>query len=224
MSVNDSKTDEQIVINASDGLIVVDIQNDFIPGGALPVKGGDEIIDGVNKLEELFNSKNARIVLTQDWHPRDHKSFASVHEGKEPFDPHKEEGIGPVLWPDHCVQDSKGAEFHPRLNTKHANAIIRKGFDREIDSYSGFIENDRKTLTGLSGYLKSVNISRIFICGLALDYCVYFTAVHGRELGFEVYVVIDLTRGIDSPENNIKNTMKDMEDKEIRFVKSSNIK
>ena len=215
--------DENVSISPSDALIIVDIQNDFIPGGNLPVAGGDEIIDGINELQEFFLSKNARIVLTQDWHPQDHNSFASMHEGKEPFDPHEEAGIGPVLWPDHCVQGSRGAEFHPKLNLNNAKAIIRKGYNTQIDSYSGFIENDKKTLTGLSGYLKTSNISRIFICGLALDYCVYYTAIDGMKLGFDVYVIPDLTRGIDDPENNIKNTLEDMKRNGIKFVKYQEI-
>ena len=161
--------------------------------------------------------------MTQDWHPSDHSSFASSHEGKNPFDPHEEEGIGPVLWPDHCVQGSKGAEFHPDLDLTKAKAIIRKGYNIKIDSYSGFMENDRKTLTGLSGYLKSINILRIFLCGLALDYCVYFTAIDGKNLGFDVFVIPDLSRGIDDPKNNIKNTLENMKKNGIKFVKPQDI-
>ena len=211
--------EKNVSISISDALIIVDIQNDFIPGGSLAVAGGDEIIEGINELQELFNSKSARIVLTQDWHPSDHNSFASVHEGKQPFDFHEEDGIGPVLWPDHCVQGSKGADFHPKLNLNRAKVIIRKGYNTKIDSYSGFMENDKQTFTGLAGYLKECKVKRIFVCGLALDYCVYFTAIDGKKLNFEVYVIPDLARGIDDPENNIKNTLEDMKKNGIKFIK-----
>ncbi|NHI93584.1 MAG: bifunctional nicotinamidase/pyrazinamidase [Candidatus Lokiarchaeota archaeon] len=224
MKFKDLNYEKTTIISVTDALIIVDIQNDFIPGGNLAVEGGDEIIDGINELQDIFHSKNARIVLTQDWHPLTHKSFASVHKGKNPFDPHEEQGIGPILWPDHCIQGSKGAEFHPRLNVNHAKAILRKGFNPKIDSYSGFLENDRNTQTGLSGYLKSCNISRIFICGLALDYCVYFTAIDGKKLGFDVYVIPELSRGIDDPENNILTTLEDMEKNGIKFIKTIDIK
>ena len=215
--------EKNVVVSISDALIIVDVQNDFIPGGNLAVAGGDEIVEEINEIQELFNFKNARIVLTQDWHPISHNSFASVHEGKQPFDPYDEDGVGPLLWPDHCVQGSKGADFHPKLNLNRAKAIIRKGYNPIIDSYSGFIENDKQTLTGLAGYLKECKVNRIFICGLALDYCVYFTAIDGKKLGFEVYVIPDLTRGIDDPENNIKNTLEDMKSNGIKFIKVKDI-
>ncbi|MHA1231886.1 MAG: bifunctional nicotinamidase/pyrazinamidase, partial [Candidatus Helarchaeota archaeon] len=210
MKISELKLENEVKLSERDAFIIVDIQNDFIPGGSLPVEKGDEIINGVNELALKFKNEGGIVVLTQDWHPEGHASFASAHPGMNPFDEYSAEGIGPVLWPDHCIQGQKGADFHPDLNTNLANAIIRKGTNPKIDSYSGFIENDGKTKTGLDGYLNSLNIKRIFLAGLALDYCVYFTAMDGVKLGFEVYFVIDLTRGIDSPEGNISRTLDDM--------------
>ncbi len=220
MEISDLKLEKKITLSRSDALIIVDVQNDFIPGGALPVEGGNEIIDGINRVSKVFKENRARIVLTQDWHPPNHKSFASAHPGKNPFDEYSAEGIGPVLWPDHCIQGQKGAEFSPQLNTDIADAIIRKGMNPEIDSYSGFLENDKKSETGLAGYLKSLKIDRIFVCGLALDYCVYFTAMDGKNLGFEVYYIIDLTRGIDDPPGNISRALENMTQNGIKFLKA----
>ncbi len=213
---------ELIRISFSDALIVVDVQNDFIPGGSLPVPEGDIIIPGVNALMEKFNDRGGRVILTQDWHPPGHASFASAHPGKKPFDPIEGvEGIGPVLWPDHCVQGSKGAEFHPNLDASKAHAIIRKGYLKNVDGYSGFVNNDKKTKTGLEGFLKENGIKRIFVCGLALDYCVYWTATDGKKNGFEVFVVQDLTRGIAS--DSIEKAMKDMESNGIHLITSNQI-
>jgi nicotinamidase/pyrazinamidase len=187
-------------ITPQDALIVVDIQNDFIPGGSLPVAGGDAIIPGVNTIMETFDQRGARIILTQDWHPEDHLSFASRHLGKKPFDPigpvEGVPGIGPLLWPDHCVRGTAGALFHERLDTDRAHLILRKGIHRNIDSYSAILENDGKTETGLSGYLAGLGLKRIFICGLALDYCVFRSALDGCKKGFETWVIVDLCRGI----------------------------
>ena len=213
--------EKKVNILPSDALIIVDMQNDFIPGGALAVKGGHEIIEGINRVSAVFKSNGARIVLTQDWHPPNHKSFASAHPGKKPFEVYSTVGIGPVLWPNHCVQGEKGAEFSKQLNTRVADAIIRKGMNPEMDSYSIFLENDKKSETGLSGYLKSLKISRFFICGLALDYCVYYSAMDGKSLGFDVYVIMDLTRGIDDPPGSIQTAIKTMTDKGIKFLKST---
>ncbi|NVM52353.1 MAG: bifunctional nicotinamidase/pyrazinamidase [Candidatus Helarchaeota archaeon] len=220
MRISDLKFEKKITLSPSDALIIIDVQNDFIPEGALAVEGGDAIIDGINAVSTIFKKAGAKIVLTQDWHPSNHKSFASAHPGKQPFDEYSTESIGPVLWPDHCVQGEKGAEFAPSLNTDLADEIIKKGMNPEIDSYSGFLENDKKSETGLSSYLKSSNISRIFVCGLALDYCVYFTAIDGKDLGFEVYYLINLTKGIDSPEGNISTALENMTKKGIKFLKS----
>lgn len=174
-------------------LIVIDVQNDFCPGGALAVTGGDEIVDPINALMADYEA----VILTQDWHPRDHSSFASEHPGKAPFDM-IDMPYGPqVLWPDHCVQGSDGAKFHPRLDTTPADLIIRKGFRRAIDSYSAFYENDHATPTGLEGYLRSRGITDLHLVGLATDFCVGFSAEDAAKLGFDVTVLTGLCRAID---------------------------
>jgi nicotinamidase/pyrazinamidase len=178
--------------DATHALLVIDVQNDFCPGGALAVPGGDEIVPGINALMAEF----AAVILTQDWHPADHLSFASQHPGKAPMEM-TEMPYGPqVLWPDHCVQGSEGAAFHPDLDTTRADLIIRKGFRREIDSYSAFFENDQTTPTGLEGYLRSRGITTLTIVGLATDFCVNFSAVDAAA-GVPVEVRGDLARAID---------------------------
>ena len=176
-----------------DLLLIVDVQNDFCPGGALAVPQGDEIVPVVNRLARRF----AHVVMTQDWHPPGHRSFASAHPGRQPFETIELEYGGQTLWPDHCVQGTEGAEFHPGLAVPQVELIIRKGYRPGIDSYSAFRENDRRTPTGLAGYLRERGFERITICGLALDYCVFFSAVDAREAGFEVAVALDACRGID---------------------------
>ena len=220
MNISDLKIDKNIKVEETDALIIVDLQNDFIPGGSLPVEGGDLIINDINELAEIFK-KNGQVILTQDWHPPDHLSFASNHPGKKPGDEYHSKGIGPVLWPDHCVQNSEGAIFHKDLKTKLADKIIQKGTKPDIDSYSGFLDNDKKSETGLADYLKSQRVKRIFICGLALDYCCYATAMDGVDFGFDVYFLIDLTKGIDLPANNISNSLENMVKKGIKFVKKT---
>ena len=174
-------------------LIVIDLQNDFCPGGALAVSGGDEIVPGINALMAGASA----VILTQDWHPAGHSSFASSHAGKTPFDV-IEMPYGPqVLWPDHCVQGSGGAAFHPGLDTTPADMILRKGFDPAIDSYSAFFENDRKTPTGLHGYLQTRGIGRLTLVGLATDFCVNYSALDAANLGYDVTVRMDLCRAID---------------------------
>ncbi|AMV40756.1 Serine/threonine-protein kinase StkP [Planctomyces sp. SH-PL62] len=174
-------------------LLVVDVQNDFCPGGALGVPGGDELPAIINKLSRRF----AHVILTQDWHPEDHLSFASSHPGEKPFAA-IELPYGPqVLWPDHCVRDTTGAEFHPDLKVENCQLIIRKGYHREIDSYSAFFENDRSTPTGLAGYLRERGLNRLFLVGLATDFCVAYSALDARRLGFEVSVIESACRGID---------------------------
>ncbi|TFG23557.1 MAG: bifunctional nicotinamidase/pyrazinamidase [Promethearchaeota archaeon] len=210
-------------INQNDALLIVDIQNDFLPGGALAVEEGDQIINGINKVAEIFRQHNANIILTQDWHPPNHLSFASNHPGKEPGDEYQSEAIGPVLWPDHCVQGTYGAEFHKDLKTDLAHVIIRKGYNPEIDSYSGFLENDKKSETGLAGLVNSLKIKRIFICGLALDYCCFSTAMDGIDFGFEVNLIIDLTKGIDLPQGSISNALKSMVQKGVNFSKEESL-
>lgn len=212
---------ENIEVGKGDALIIVDMQYDFLPGGALAVEEGDQIISGINRVENIFYESKAMSLLTQDWHPKGHHSFASVYPDKKPGDEYSSEdgAIGPVLWPDHCVQGSKGAEFHEDLQTDRAYAIIRKGYHSTVDSYSGFLENDQKTKTGLDGYLKSNDIKRVFICGLALDYCVAFTAMDAADFGFEPFVIVDLSKGIDQPEDNISNMLSSMKKKGVSFAK-----
>ncbi len=178
---------------ANEALIVIDVQNDFCPGGALAVPGGDEIVAPINALVAEFPVR----VFTQDWHPEGHSSFASEHDGKGPYEM-VEMPYGPqVLWPDHCVQGTDGAAFHPSLNTEPADMIIRKGFRKDIDSYSAFFENDHTTPTGLEGYLKSRGVDTITLVGLATDFCVNFSAVDAAKLGFKTRVIESLCRAID---------------------------
>lgn len=177
----------------TDALIIIDVQNDFCPGGSLAVPGGDEIIAGINGLMDQFSV----CILTQDWHPAGHSSFASSHTGKGPYDV-IEMPYGPqVLWPDHCVQGTGGAAFHKDLRTDPADLIIRKGYNSAIDSYSAFFENDQVTPTGLDGYLRSRGVERLVMVGLALDFCVNFSAVDAAKLGFQVSVDQNLCRAID---------------------------
>jgi nicotinamidase/pyrazinamidase len=178
---------------ANEALVVIDLQNDFCPGGRLAVAGGDEILGGVNALLEEFQVR----VLTQDWHPQDHSSFASNHEGRAPFELIEMPYGSQVLWPDHCTIGSKGAAFHTDLNTDKADLIIRKGFRAAIDSYSAFFENDHETPTGLEGYLRTRGVDTLTLVGLATDFCVNYSAVDAAKLGFEVTVIESLCRAID---------------------------
>jgi nicotinamidase/pyrazinamidase len=180
-------------IGDNDVLLVIDVQNDFCPGGALAVPRGDEVVPIINRLAHRF----ANVVLTQDWHPPGHESFASSHPGHKPFEL-TTAAYGPqVLWPDHCVQGTPGAEFHPALSTPHAELVVRKGFRRAIDSYSAFYENDHKTPTGLVGYLRERGLTNVYVAGLAFDFCVRYTAEDARCAGFTVAVIEDACRGID---------------------------
>jgi nicotinamidase/pyrazinamidase len=180
-------------IDDRDVLLVVDVQNDFCPGGALPVADGDAVVPVVSRLAEQFR----HVVLTQDWHPPAHRSFASSHAGKRPFEQIALDYGPQILWPDHCVQETAGAAFHPALTIPHAALVLRKGFRREIDSYSAFYENDHRTPTGLGGYLRERGFERVVVVGLALDFCVRYSAEDARLLGFDVVVVEDGCRGID---------------------------
>ncbi len=174
-------------------LILVDIQNDFMPGGPLAVPGGDEIIPLVNELQNSFSL----VVATQDWHPQSHKSFASNHPGKKAFESIMLHGLEQVLWPDHCIQGSIGAQIHPSIIANKVEGIFRKGMDPEIDSYSGFYDNGYKKSTGLAGYLRERKIKKVYVCGLAADYCVYYTAKDSLKENFETYFIEDATRAID---------------------------
>ncbi|MDZ4065548.1 MAG: bifunctional nicotinamidase/pyrazinamidase, partial [Tabrizicola sp.] len=178
---------------ATEALIVIDVQNDFCPGGALAVAGGDEIISRINGLMEAF----ATVVLTQDWHPADHASFAANHSGAQPFSLTTMPYGPQVLWPTHCVQGTKGAEFHAALRTVPAQLVIRKGFRPQIDSYSAFFENDHSTATGLEGYLRSRGVTAVTLVGLATDYCVAYSALDAARLGFKATVLEGASRAID---------------------------
>ncbi len=183
-----------IRLRADDALVVVDVQYDFLPGGSLAVAGGDEIIEPINALARRFRN----VIQTQDWHPAGHISFASSHPGLEPFQTIELPYGLQVLWPDHCIIGTKGAQFSIALDIPHVQAVIRKGYRETIDSYSGFLENDHKTATGLAGYLKERGLKRLFVCGLATDFCVAWTAEDGLEQGFETIVIEDATRAIDT--------------------------
>jgi nicotinamidase/pyrazinamidase len=179
-------------ITPRDVLIVIDVQNDFCPGGALAVADGDAVISPIHNLAVMFD----HIVLTQDWHTAGHLSFASAHAGKKPYEQIEASYGAQTLWPDHCVQGTPGAELHPALNLPRAELILRKGFRREIDSYSAFFENDKTTATGLGGYLRERGLTRVFLAGLAYDFCVGYSALDARRLGFEAIVIKDACRAI----------------------------
>jgi nicotinamidase/pyrazinamidase len=174
-------------------LVIVDVQNDFMPGGALAVPRGDEVVPVINRLAMRFEN----VVLTQDWHPRDHVSFASSHQGRKPFETIELAYGSQVLWPDHCVQGTPGAALHADLDATPAQLVIRKGHHRDIDSYSAFLEADRSTSTGLAGYLKERNLRTLYFCGLATDFCVAWSALDARAAGFDTTVIEDACRAID---------------------------
>lgn len=186
---------DRIAIRDADVLVVIDVQNDFCPGGALEVKEGDAVVPVINGLARRFR----HVVLTQDWHPAGHASFASSHPGKAPYEMVELSYGTQVLWPDHCVQGTRGAEFHPNLDVPMAELVLRKGFRPAIDSYSAFAENDRATSTGLAGYLRERGLARLFMAGLAYDFCVHYSAVDGRRAGFETLVIEDACRSVDLP-------------------------
>ena len=174
-------------------LIIIDLQNDFLPGGALAVPEGDKVIDRINEIQKKYDI----VVATQDWHPANHKSFASQHDEKNPFEVIDLNGIDQTLWPDHCIQGTKGAELNDKLDQTRIEAIFRKGTNPEIDSYSGFYDNNKKKSTGLHGYLQGLNVDQLFICGLAADYCVYYTAIDALNLGYSTTILEESTRAID---------------------------
>ena len=177
-----------VTLSNSDALIIVDVQNDFCTGGNLAVEGAENIIPELNRIASHFN----HVVLTQDWHPAGHSSFASVY-GKKPLETINLEYGQQVLWPDHCVQGTTGAEFHPELNADVARLVIRKGINKSIDSYSGFFENDQSTSTGLTGFLTNIGINRVFVCGIVYEFCVGFTALDCQKEGFEVIILPEIT-------------------------------
>ncbi|HBX65165.1 MAG: nicotinamidase/pyrazinamidase [Balneola sp.] len=199
-------------------LVIVDIQNDFCPGGALAVPNGDDVITPTNSLLPKFDC----IIQTQDWHPQDHSSFASNHKEKEPYGTIEMEYGEQVLWPDHCVQGTDGAEFHSKLKTKTSQVIIRKGFRKHIDSYSAFFENDHNTVTGLHGLLQERGVDELFVVGLATDFCVKWTALDARKLGYKVNIVEDAVRGIDI-DGSVKKAVEEMKENGVEFINSKEI-
>jgi len=209
---------DKVKPTASSALIVVDIQKCFVDGGTLPVKGGAEIVPIVNRLAPAFEN----IVVTQDWHTPKHTSFASAHPGKKPFETTQLSYGTQVLWPDHCVQGTDDATLVDGLKLPNAELIIRKGFHKDVDSYSAFEEADRKTSTGLAAYLKARGIDTVFVCGLATDFCVAWTALDARKLGFAVYVIENATRGIDL-NDSLAAAWKQMADAGVKRIQSSDI-
>lgn len=203
---------------STDALLVIDMQNCFVPGGSLAVKGGDEIVALINTLAKSFQN----VVMTQDWHTADHVSFASQHDGKKPFETIKLGYGTQVLWPDHCVQGTEGAAIVKGIAIPQAQAIIRKGFHRDVDSYSAFLEADRKTETGLAGYLKGRGIKNVYLCGLATDFCVAWSALDARKFGFGAAVIEDATRGIDL-NGSLAAAWKDMQKAGVKRLQSSDI-
>jgi nicotinamidase/pyrazinamidase len=202
-----------------DVLLVVDIQNDFCPGGALAVPQGDEVVPVINRLAQGF----AHVVLTQDWHPPGHQSFASAHPGRKPYETITVPYGAQILWPDHCVQGTLGAEFRKDLQMTRAELVLRKGYHHDIDSYSAFFENDRKTHTGLSGYLRERGFSRVFMAGLAFDFCVRYSAEDARREGFEVVVIEDACRGIDV-EGSVASTHETLATIDVRCITSNAVR
>ena len=200
-------------------LLIVDVQNDFCPGGSLAVDGGDEVVPVINGIIPLFS----RVVATQDWHPADHVSFASNHPGRKPLDVVDAGGIEQVLWPDHCVQGTRGAELHSRLAIGHVELVLRKGIHQGLDSYSAFFENDHRTDTGLRYYLKGMGAREIFLCGLTTDYCVRSSALDARGIGLRVTVIVDACRGVGFPTGSVQRSMDDMRQAGVKLVESASL-
>ena len=204
-------------LHPTDALLVIDVQNDFMPGGNLAIADGNAIVPLINALAKKFD----HVILTQDWHPPQHISFATTHN-KQPFET-VEAPYGPqTLWPEHVIQHTEGADFHPALHIPHAELILRKGFRRHIDSYSAFLENDHSTSTGLAGYLRERNLQRLFLCGLAYDFCVRYSAIDGKILGFETIVIEDATRPVNLP-NTIIETNEALAHANVRRIHSGEI-
>lgn len=209
---------QKIKPSATDVLLVIDVQNCFMPGGALPVKDGDAIVPLVNRIAKSFQ----HIVLTQEWHPPGHASFASTYPGKKPFETIGLANWTQVLWPDHCVQGTSDAELHKDLKIPHAELIIRKGYRKPIDSYSAFYEADGKTPTGLVGYLRERGLTQVFLVGLATDFCVAWSAMDARKAGFAAYVIEDATRSIDA-DGTLARAWKDMLGAGVKRIQSSDL-
>jgi len=205
-------------------LLMIDVQNDFCPGGALAVADGNAVVAPLNMLSAALAAKGGRVAATQDWHPAGHVSFASSHGGKNPGDVIDTSTVqGQVLWPDHCVQGSAGAAFHSELDLKPVSLIIRKGFRKELDSYSAFFENDRCSSTGLEGAIKQLNVQTVILGGLATDYCVFYSAMDARRLGFRTIVASDAVRGVGYPEGSVENAISTMKSNGIEIISSTDL-
>ena len=189
-------------------LLIIDVQNDFCPGGALAVKQGDEVVEPLNKASKYFAQKGGAVIATQDWHPKNHVSFLSSH-------PENEGAGGAVLWPDHCVQGSFGADFSSGLDLSAVRLVVRKGFRTNTDSYSAFFENDRAKVTGLNAFLREIGVDTVFIGGLATDYCVLYTALDARKLGFTTLVMLDAVRGVDYPAFSVEKALRSMQQEAV---------
>jgi nicotinamidase/pyrazinamidase len=209
-------------IGPTDAFIVVDLQYDFLPGGSLAVPDGDQVIAPINALAKCFRRSGGHVLLTQDWHPPGHRSFASNHEGREPFEQIEMPYGMQILWPDHCIMGTRGAEITRNLEAANAELVIRKGFNAEVDSYSAFREADRRKPTGLAGYLRERGFERVFCAGLATDFCVAWTAQDAKAAGFETFVVLDACRAIDT-EGSLSRAMEVMERDGVRICSASDI-
>ena len=205
-------------------LLIIDVQNDFCPGGALAVNDGDAVVSPINALSSALAAKGGRAAATQDWHPEGHISFASTHNGKNPGDVTDTPLVkGQVLWPDHCVQGTNGAAFHAALNLNPISMIIRKGFNSNLDSYSAFFENDRQTATGLEGWIKSLSIETVIMGGIATDYCVFFSAMDCKKAGFKTIIASDAVRGVGYPEGSVEKAIAEMKKAGIEFYSSKDL-
>lgn len=225
---------------ARSALLIIDVQNDFCPDGALAVPEGDHIVEPLNRLSARFASSGGKIVATQDWHPKNQVSFASSHAGARPLDvvalplpplspDEKPDALHPAaidqtLWPDHCVQGTKGADFHPSLDLKPVSLIVRKGYRAHVDSYSAFFENDRRTATGLEGWLKGLALRTVFIGGLATDYCVLYSALDAAKLGFQTIVFLDACRGVGAPAGSVERAIGLMRESGVHFMNSGDFR
>ncbi|MFW5808704.1 MAG: bifunctional nicotinamidase/pyrazinamidase [Spirochaetota bacterium] len=200
-------------------LIIVDMQYDFLPGGSLAVESGDTIIGAINTMMKSFELN----IATQDWHPKNHVSFASSHPGLSQMDTIEHQGSEQVLWPDHCVQGTRGAMLHEDLDPRPITLVVRKGFRSNLDSYSAFFENDRTTPTGLEGYLNTLGVRDLYVCGLATDYCVFFSAEDAKRIGYNVHLVTDATRGVGFPEGSVERALAQLKKTGVHMIDSHEV-
>ena len=205
-------------------LLIIDVQRDFCPGGTLPVRDGEKVIEPINHLSSVFSSRSGIVCATQDWHPENHVSFASSHADRKPGETIDTSLVkDQILWPDHCVQGKAGAEFCEGLGIKPVNFILRKGFRKDLDSYSAFFENDRKTPTGLDGLLRALSVDTLVLCGLATDYCVYYSAMDSITLGYKTIVAGDAVRGVDYPAGSVEKAISSLEKAGVIIITSGDL-